>query len=97
VVVEDAADGSYQFPGGAETAAPDALFAESGEPALDEVEPTGGGGREVNMKARAFDNSALDGRGFVSGLGGLAFQGPRDDRFDLRVADPLPAFLWRSW
>jgi hypothetical protein len=68
VVVEEAADGGFQFSGGAETAAPDALFGERGEPAFDEIEPTGGGGREVHMEARAFDKPALDGRGPVGSV-----------------------------
>ena len=63
MVVEEGSNGSFQFAGGAEAAASDALFGERGEPALDEVEPTGRGGREVNMEARTFDKPALDGGG----------------------------------
>src|SRR3989337_2854204 len=65
VVIEEGADGGSQFAGGAEAAAPDVLCGEDGKAAFDPVEPTGGGGREVNLKARAFDKPAPDGRGLM--------------------------------
>src|SRR3970040_433742 len=68
MVIEKGADGGFYVAGGAEAAAADLLLGEGGKPAFDQVEPTGGGGREVNMEARAFEKPAPDGRGLVSGI-----------------------------
>ena len=54
-----------QFSGGAEAATPDLFLPEDGKSAFDEIEPTGGGGREVDMKARVLDQPALHRRGLM--------------------------------
>ena len=52
VVLDEAADGVFQLAGGAMDSATELLFGEQSEPAFDQVEPTGRGGREVQMEAR---------------------------------------------
>ena len=46
-------------------AAADLLFGESGEPALDEVDPRGAGGRDYDVEARTLQQPPLDARGLV--------------------------------
>jgi len=48
--------------------APDLLFGESGEPALDQVEPTGRSGREVQMEARALGQPVANQLGFMGAV-----------------------------
>jgi hypothetical protein len=47
VVLDEAADGCFQFFGGAMDATPELFLSKQSEPAFDQVEPTGRSGREV--------------------------------------------------
>jgi len=57
-----------QFASGAEAGSSDLLFCEGGKPPLDQVEPTGRGGRKVHMKAWALQEPPLNRRCLVSGV-----------------------------
>ena len=54
MVLDEVVDGSFQFFGGAMDASSQLLSCEQSEPAFDQVEPRGRGGREVHMEARSF-------------------------------------------
>jgi hypothetical protein len=58
VVLDEATAGCFQLFGGAMDAAPELLFSKQSEPAFDQVEPTGRGGREVQMKAGLFTSQS---------------------------------------
>lgn len=49
-------------------AALDLLFGEHGKPALDQIEPRAARGSEMQMKAGAFGQPAMNQRGFVSSI-----------------------------
>jgi hypothetical protein len=60
MVADEAADGVFQFPGGAVDAAAELLVGEQSEPAFDQVEPAGRSGSEVQVEARAFGQPVAD-------------------------------------
>jgi hypothetical protein len=51
VMLDEISDCVFKFPGGAVNAAAKLFVGEGGEPALDQVEPTCRGGREVQMES----------------------------------------------
>ena len=80
--------------------APELLFGQEREGALDLVEPGGAGRREVDMPAGMPGQPALDGRGLVGGVvvhhqmdvevaGHLGFEGPQE-------LEELPAAVARK-
>ena len=68
VVLDEATDGLLQFLGGAMDAAAELFFGQQREPAFHQVEPTGRGGREVQMEARPFHQPVADQLRFVSAV-----------------------------
>src|SRR5579859_335486 len=68
VVFEISADGGFQFARAAMNPAAQLLFGEPAKPALDEVEPRSGSGREVQVQARMAQQPALDGRSLVGAV-----------------------------
>jgi hypothetical protein len=54
VVLDEVVDGCFEFFGRAVHAASKLAFCEQPKPAFHQIQPRGGGGREVNMEAGAF-------------------------------------------
>ena len=54
VVFDEVIDGRFQFFGRTVDAAPELAFGEQGEPAFDQVQPTGRSWREMHMEAGTF-------------------------------------------
>ena len=65
VLLDEAADSVLQFLGGAMDTTPQLLVGECGKPSLDQVEPTGRGGSEVQVEARSFGQPVADERRLV--------------------------------
>ena len=61
-------DGPDEFAYALERAAPDTFFGEVSEPALDEIKPRTGGGREVEMEARMLFEPRLNVGMLVGGV-----------------------------
>ena len=59
------ADGLFQLFGRAMHAAAELFFREQSEPALDQIEPAGRGGREMQMEARSFHQPVANQLGFM--------------------------------
>jgi hypothetical protein len=55
-----ATNGVFEFAGSAMAAPANLLFGQSREPALHQIEPGSAGGREVHVKARMADQSAMN-------------------------------------
>ena len=63
-----ASDGGFQLPGAAENATPQLFFCQRREPALDQVQPGGAGGGEMEMIPGTFGQPALNDRGLMGGV-----------------------------
>src|ERR1700676_1662459 len=67
-MVDVAADGLFQLGSRAMDATPKLFFSECCEPAFDQVEPTGGGRREVQMEAGPLGQPCADQFGLVGSV-----------------------------
>jgi len=64
--VDVIANGCLKAAGAAKDAATQLLFGQESKPALDEIEPRGASGSEVQLKARALEQPALNSGSFMS-------------------------------
>ena len=58
-------DGVFQFPGASMHATANLFFGQHREPAVDQIDPGGPSGGEMQMEAGAADQPAMDARRFV--------------------------------
>jgi len=65
---DELVDGGFQFFGRAVDAASELTICEQRKPAFHQVQPRGGGGREVDMEARPLGEPVLNQLGFVSAV-----------------------------
>ena len=68
VVLDEVVDGGFEFLGGTVDAAAELAFGEQREPAFDQIEPGGRGGREVNVEAGPFGQPVPDQLRFVGAV-----------------------------
>src|SRR5215208_1405186 len=64
--VDVLANSCFQAARAAKNATPQLLLGQESKPTLDEIEPRGTGGREMQVKARALEQPALNGDGLMS-------------------------------